>query len=101
VGRYRSNEVAHDELTARLMRENESLKREILSGDGEWVGLKTLSALRKDAERWRYWRNFWPALCRMEVARFARLDLRAVHVQSPADMDKVTDAAIDGAPAVG
>jgi hypothetical protein len=49
--------------------------------------------LRADAERWRYWRNFWPALCRMEVARFARLDLRETYVQSPADMDKVTDAA--------
>ena len=50
-------------------------------------------ALRADAERWRYWRNFWPALCRMEVARFARLDLSRAYVQSPADMDAVTDAA--------
>lgn len=50
-------------------------------------------ALRADAERWRYWRNYWPALCRMEVARFARLDLSTTYVQSPADMDKVTDAA--------
>ncbi len=48
----------------------------------------------RDAERWRYWRNFWPALCRMEVARFARIDLSRKHVQSPADMDDVTDAAI-------
>ncbi len=52
-----------------------------------------IAALRADAERWRYWRNFWPALCRMEVARFARLDLSRKHVQSPADMDEVTDAA--------
>lgn len=53
-----------------------------------------LAALRKDAERWRYWRNHWPALCRMEVARFAGLNLRTTYVQSPADMDRVTDAAI-------
>lgn len=53
-----------------------------------------LAALRKDAERWRYWRNFWPALCRMEVARFARLDLSKTHVQSPTEMDRVTDAAM-------
>lgn len=60
-----------------------------------------VAALRKDAERWRYWRNYWPALCRMEVARFACLDLRTTYVQSPADMDKVTDAAMAAAPAVG
>ena len=60
-----------------------------------------LAALRRDAQRWRYWRNFWPALCRMDVARFAGLDLRTTYVQSPADMDKVTDDAIACAPAVG
>ena len=53
--------------------------------------------LRADAERWRYWRNYWPALCRMEVARFARLDLRMAYVQGPAAMDEVTDAAIRAA----
>lgn len=60
-----------------------------------------LPALQKDAERWRYWRNFWPALCRMEVARFAGLDLTRVYVQSPADMDAVTDAAMQAREAVG
>ena len=47
----------------------------------------------QDAKRWRWWRNFWPALCRMEVARFVGLDLSRTHVQSPDDMDAVTDAA--------
>ena len=74
--------------------------------NGDWVRYDDaqveLAALRKDAERWRYWRNYWPALCRMEVARFARLDLRTTYVQSPADMDKVTDAAMaSAATAVG
>jgi len=54
-------------------------------------------ALQKDAERWRYWRNYWPALCRFEVARFARIDLTRVHVDSPALMDQVTDAAMQAA----
>jgi hypothetical protein len=58
-------------------------------------------ALREDAERWRYWRNYWPALCRMEVARFAGLDLTRVYVQSPADMDAVTDAAMQRKPLTG
>jgi hypothetical protein len=53
-------------------------------------------ALRADAERWRWWRNRWPALCRMDVARFAGLDLSRVHVQGPGDMDAVTDAAMAG-----
>lgn len=56
-----------------------------------------VARLEADARRWDYWRNYWPALCRMEVARFARLDLRTTYVQGPADMDKVTDAAIDAA----
>ena len=50
--------------------------------------------LKRDAERWRWWRNRWPALCRMEVARFAGLDLTRTYVQSPEDMDAVTDAAM-------
>ncbi len=54
-------------------------------------------ALRADAERWRWWRNFWPALCRIEVAWFVGLDLSRTHVQGPNDMDAVTDAAIDAA----
>ena len=53
-----------------------------------------VEALRKDADRWRWWRNRWPALCRMEVARFAGLDLTRTYVQSPEDMDAVTDAAM-------
>lgn len=47
-----------------------------------------------NAARWRYWRNYWPALCRMEVARFAGLDLRTTYVQDPAGMDRVTDEAM-------
>lgn len=57
--------------------------------------------VRKDAARWRYWRNYWSALCRTEVARFARLDLSTIYVQSPGDMDKVTDAAMVAPAAVG
>ena len=60
-----------------------------------WGGEERRQAqIEKDAARWRYWRLFWPALCRMEVAQFARLDLSTTYVQSPEDMDKVTDAAI-------
>jgi hypothetical protein len=51
-------------------------------------------AAMADAARWRYWRNYWPALCRMEVARFAGLDLRTTYVQDPAGMDRVTDEAM-------
>ena len=51
-------------------------------------------AAMADAARWRYWRNYWPALCRMEVARFAGLDLRTTYVQDPASMDRVTDEAM-------
>ena len=47
-----------------------------------------------DAARWRYWRNYWPALCRSDVSRFASIDLKRIHVDSPELMDKVTDAAI-------
>lgn len=63
--------------------------------DAELAALRAeCERLKQDAARWRYWRNFWPALCRMEVARFARLDLRTTYVQGPTDMDTVTDAAI-------
>lgn len=51
-------------------------------------------AAMADAARWRYWRNYWPALCLMEVARFAGLDLRTTYVQDPAGMDRVTDEAM-------
>lgn len=89
--------VAHNERTKMAQR------GETEDGLG-WGGLVASKAelreerrqaqLEKDAARWRYWRNFWPALCRMEVARFARLDLSTTYVQSPEDMDKVTDAAM-------
>lgn len=46
-----------------------------------------------DAERWRWWRNFWPALTSMSVARFVGLDLSQTYVQTPEQMDAVTDAA--------
>jgi hypothetical protein len=86
-----------DRLTGALKRANsqaEHFEREwYLRGDALEAQAAELATLRADAERWRYWRNFWPALCRMEVARFARLDLSRKHVQSPADMDEVTDAA--------
>lgn len=55
-----------------------------------------LRELIADAERWRYWRNLWPALTLMEVARFARLDLTRTYVDSPEKMDEVTDAARKG-----
>jgi len=66
--------------------------------DAAWpLLLRRLRAAEADAERWRYWRVFWPALCMTVVARFARIDLRRKFVQSPKDMDEVTDAAIDAA----
>lgn len=51
-------------------------------------------AAMADAARWRYWRNYWPALCHMEVARFAGLDLRTTYVQDPIGMDRATDEAM-------
>lgn len=108
---------------ARLRSENDRLRQErydalsVTSKDGllasEWVARtgkaeREAKALRsenevltgklvhanRDAARWRYWRNYWPALCRFEVARFAQIDLTRVHVDSPALMDQVTDEAI-------
>lgn len=55
-----------------------------------------LRELIADAKRWRYWRNLWPALTKMDVARFARLDLTQTYVDSPEKMDEVTDAARKG-----
>lgn len=40
-----------------LIAERDRLKRELLSAEGEWVGHKTLAALRKDAERYRWLRD--------------------------------------------
>lgn len=51
-------------------------------------------ALRKDAERWRWWRQRWTALCGYACARSAGLDLRNVYVTSAEQMDAVTDDAI-------
>lgn len=55
-----------------------------------------LRELIADAERWRYWRNLWPALTKMDVAAFAGLDLTRTYVDSPEKMDEVTDAARKG-----
>lgn len=51
----------------------------------------------EDAARWRWWRQRWAALCRMEVAASVGLDLSRIHVTNANDMDAVTDAARAGA----
>lgn len=52
------------------------------------------SADARDAQRWRWWRNYWPALTSMQCARFVGLDLSQTYVDSPEKMDAATDAAI-------
>ena len=47
-----------------------------------------------DARRWRYWRRHWYQLASHQCAQAAGLDLRRVYVQSPRQLDQVTDAAI-------
>jgi hypothetical protein len=50
--------------------------------------------LAEDAQRWRFWRQHWQLLTRMEVARPAGIDLSRRGVYSPDEMDEVTDAAL-------
>ena len=49
--------MADDQTLAKLLKENASLRNEVMSAEGEWVGQKTLAKLRKDAERYRWLRG--------------------------------------------
>jgi hypothetical protein len=86
--------MAYDELTARLIRENESLKRDALSGEGEWVGHKTLAALRKDAERYRWLRDL---LAVEDVARLVDEHAQWDWCQTDPAESARTDASVDKA----
>lgn len=55
---------------------------------------RQLEEARKDAERWLWWRKRWSAMCTESCARRAGIDLSNVYVQSPEQMDFVTDAAM-------
>ena len=60
--------------------------------------LEYAKQMRKDAERWRWWRQKHQALCSFHCAVQAGLDLRLVYVNMPEKMDEVTDAAMAAAP---
>lgn len=53
-----------------------------------------LEEAERDAKRWRWWRRNFAALCSMQCAQIAGLDLSRTFVDSPMKMDAVTDAAI-------
>lgn len=57
------------------------------------LALLARPTLADDAARWRWWRERFAALCGMQCARSAGLDLSTVYVDSPEKMDIVTDAA--------
>jgi hypothetical protein len=67
------------------------------AGLGLWLGAQLW---RKDAERWQWWRQRHAALCSTDCARAVGLDLRRIYVQTPQQMDTVTDAARHKAPSV-
>jgi hypothetical protein len=64
-------------------------------GLGMWLGSELW---RRDAERWQWWRQRHDALCGMDCARRAGLDLRRTYVQAPRQMDAVTDEAMRKTP---
>jgi hypothetical protein len=66
-------------------------------GLGVWLGSELW---RRDAERWQWWRARHFALCSMACAKAAGLDLSRTYVQTPQQMDAVTDEALRKTPNV-
>lgn len=64
---------------------------------GAWLGWELWG---RDAVRWQWWRQRYMALCRTDCASRVGLDLTRIHVQSPHQMDAVTDAAMRKPPNV-
>ena len=64
-------------------------------GLGLWLGSELW---RRDAERWQWWRARHFALCSMACSKAAGLDLSRTYVQTPQQMDAVTDEAMRKTP---
>ena len=60
-------------------------------GLGMWLGFELWG---HDAARWQWWRTRHFALCSMACAKASGLDLSRTYVQTPQQMDAVTDDAM-------